>query len=193
VIKRRRPISNEEFLERLKALQIELAPDLAALPLDLNEGVDLSGKLTITELYLKLGEPQGWSLRGHCDLIGGFSIGDERATSQLSTRRTVSLSHLGTVLARFVSTNNRLAELTSPEDRQRLFQTLETPALSSGYQIVEHMGDSLATSIIDDPSGSPVLDRVTFDHVLNPLTILNERLRLVGFDRLWNDAFAAIK
>ena len=193
MIRRRRPLSHEEMHKRLQEVQTELESYLEPIPSNLDDGIVLLGTLTATDLYERLDAPQGWSLRGFCDLVGGFALGDERASSSLTFRRTLSLCDIGTVYARFITAHNRPVNLESENDRSLLFQILESPAFGLSYPLVEHMGQNLATRVATAHTRSEIPEHLELDALKTAVQKLNEQFHVVGYDHLWNEAFSSLR
>ncbi|SHE76989.1 hypothetical protein SAMN02745225_01576 [Ferrithrix thermotolerans DSM 19514] len=141
---------------------------------------------TISELFDVLPSKQKWLIRGHCELVGGFTLQDGRHKYELSLTRPYSVYELALGVVRYRNAYNRPINADKEIELRDLFQILESPANGSSYRLAELMAEDLVSSLHRTDLSTNTKSEV------ETVAELFRRMDEVGYDRLWTAAFSRL-
>lgn len=193
LIRRRRPAVTQGALE----VRLEMYLSEASLGAE----VVRAGTLEVAwvdggsadELYLGLKEPTGWQLRGECDLVGRYGIGDQSAAGSIKISRGYSPLALGVALARFYGSQGHHFDVDDDSDRMEIFGLLSAYTKRVNYPIPTEISLQLTESLgTHDMHQLRSMGRDPMS-LAPALALLSSHLRVVGYEPLWNEAFARLR
>lgn len=193
LIRRRRPAVSQTTLEA--RLERYLAEGSLGGETVRSEALEISwiDGGSADELYRGLEEPAGWQLRGECDLVGRYGIGDQGANASIRISRGYSPFALGVALARLYGAQGHHFEVDDDVDRTAIFGLLGAYTQRSHYPIPAEISTQLIGGL--GPHDTSELHSMGRDPMsLAPaLALLSSRLRGAGYESLWSVAYSRMR